>query len=87
MTTGEMGSDISRDMYAKTIGKLVLDYADTFQSFELLSTVESEALKLISEIRGVLNDDSLEDPECFRRIEALVKAFDERGIDTSRHDW
>lgn len=48
---------------------------------------EKKAIEVLEEIRRVLNDDSLEDPECFQRIEAILTALENAGIFTSRHDW
>ena len=42
----------------------------------------------IQAIRRVLSDDSLEDPECFFRIEEIVYALEEAGADGGgRHDF
>ncbi len=42
-------------------------------------------MELIEQIRDILNDDTLTDPECFYRIEALVDAFADVGLYTTRH--
>ena len=49
--------------------------------------MDSIALRTLEEIRRALNDDSLNDPECFNRIEAIINALDENGLSTTRHDW
>jgi len=48
---------------------------------------ESKAFQILKEIRRVLNDDTLDDLECFHRIEAIVNVMEESGIQTTRHDW
>lgn len=53
----------------------------------LYREADSEALRVLEEIRRVLDDDTLDDPDCFNRIEAIVKAFHGHEISTSRHDW
>ena len=87
MATDEMGLDISRDMYAKAVGDLVLNYVDTLRPYELSPIAESGALKLISQIKAILDEGDTGDSECFHRIDEIVNAFYESGIYTSRHDW
>ena len=48
---------------------------------------QTKALQILEEVRHILNDDSLDDHQCFRRIDAIVNVFSANGMDTSRHDW
>ncbi len=76
------------ELAAQTIGHEVLKYvkeAEIFKGLELKT--ESKALQVLEEIRCVLNDTSLDDPECFHRIEAIVNTMETNGIHTTRHDW
>ena len=42
----------------------------------------------LKEIRAVLDDDTLEDPECFQRIERIVTIYEALGPGAgSRHDF
>ena len=82
-----MEQDLSRTMYENAIGKLVVNYLESLGTVELPALAESSALKLIAEIKAVLDDDSLEDPECFQRIEAILTALEDHGVFTTRHDW
>lgn len=82
-----MNQDLSRAMYENAVGKLAVDYLESLGTVDLPALAESSALKLIAEIQAVLDDDTLEDPACFRRIDALVDAFHARNIPTARHDW
>lgn len=82
-----MNQDLSRAMYENAVGKLVVDYLESLGAVELPALAESSALKLVAEIQAVLDDDGLEDLECFRRIDALVDAFHARNVPTGRHDW
>lgn len=87
MMTDEMGLEISKDMYEKAIGTIVIEYVNKFRPYELSPIAESEALKLIAKIKTILDDDDISDAECFRRIDEIVDAFNESGIYTHRHDW
>jgi len=73
---------------AQEIGQEMLKYlkeAEILKGLELKT--ESKALQILEEIRRVLDDSSLDDPECFHRIEAIVKVMEANGIHTTRHDW
>lgn len=55
---------------------------------ETAARLESGAIETLGRIRSILADDSLDDPECFRRIEAIVCELESVGIDCgARHDF
>lgn len=55
---------------------------------DLCQIVENKAYQTLQKIKDVLSDDSLDDPECFMRIEEIVCAFESLGSDGgSRHDF
>lgn len=55
---------------------------------ESVKRLESECMVTLARIRAVLADDSLEDPECFERIEQIVCELEALGIDCgTRHDF
>ncbi|WP_297982956.1 hypothetical protein [uncultured Oscillibacter sp.] len=54
---------------------------------KLVSETISRALRTPEKIRKILNDDSLNAPACFHRVEAVVKILESNGIETTRHDW
>ena len=50
--------------------------------------VHDTAYQTLSAIRLILERDDLEDPECFRRIEKIVRVFERIGSDCgTRHDF
>ena len=50
--------------------------------------LESDCMAALGKIRAVLADDSLDDPECFERIERIVSEMEGLGIDCgARHDF
>lgn len=66
------------------------DLQVTFPGLEgsLSALAESQAVKALSQIQAVLRDDTLDDPECFHRIEAIVSLLEDSGMDCgNRHDW
>lgn len=50
--------------------------------------VQKECYRVLNKIKAVIEDDSLEDRECFMRIEKIICAFEEAGSSGgSRHDF
>lgn len=50
--------------------------------------LESASYQALCQIRGILQDDALSDPECFQKIEAIVQVFEDLGSGCgSRHDF
>lgn len=78
---------VSEALYAKELGSMLLRFTKMYDEHTLARQIESRAVALIQEIRTILNDSTLDDPECFYRIEALVSAFDLAGIPVTCHDW
>ncbi|MBR7142847.1 MAG: hypothetical protein IKD06_04850 [Clostridia bacterium] len=49
---------------------------------------EKECYAVLERIKVILEDDSLDDKECFEKIESLVCLFEEIGNDCgARHDF
>lgn len=76
-----------RSIYARTIGEQVLGYLAHLDPQQLAGEADSSAMALVESIRLILEDATLDDPECFSRIDAIVDAFSAAGIYVSRHDW
>ena len=50
--------------------------------------INSAACQALEKIRGVLDDDRLDDQKCFWKIEEIVKIYEEIGSDAgTRHDF
>ncbi len=50
--------------------------------------VEKQCYQILLKIRDIVRDDSLDDGECFERIERIVCEFEEIGVDCgNRHDF
>lgn len=81
-----MNDSTVKQMYAKAIGDLVLSCLEE-QGLPAANAIESRAVTLISQIQTILDDEALDDPQCFQRIEAIVERFHEAGLSTTRHDF
>lgn len=76
------------DLTAYSIGSLVLSHIKQDEVLrEVLSAAESNAMRILNEIQEALDDDTLDDPECFKRIEAILTVLENHGITSLRHDW
>lgn len=81
-----MCDEVMKGIYEIAMGQLAARYLQTLRGGDLVTAMESEALGLVAEIKEILDDESLEDPQCFRKVDAIVDAFQARGLGTSRHD-
>lgn len=55
---------------------------------ETVKRLENDCVAALARIRAVLADDSLDDPECFERIERIVCEMESLGLDCgTRHDF
>ncbi len=77
---------VQEALWAKSMGQEVLNYVKS-RGVDVDRRVHDEAVELLEKIRAILDDDSLSDPACFHRIDAMVDAFQTAGIPTARHDW
>lgn len=76
------------ELAAEAIGLEAMRYLKQEETIRRIAReTETKAIEVLEEIRRVLDDDSLEDPECFSRIDAIVTALDGHGMYTRRHDW
>lgn len=82
-----MNTEIPQALYEGTVERLIMTYAKSLRTEDLLPIMESETVDLLSRIKAILDDDTVEDPECFHRIDAIVSAFWAKGVYTPRHDW
>ncbi len=77
---------MKRNLCAHTIGEHVMSYMEDYDFPALAQRVDSDAVKLVAEVKAILDDRTLDDPECFERIEAIIDAFYTHGLWTTRHD-
>ncbi len=77
---------VQEALWAKCIGQEVLKIVKS-RGVDMDQRVHDEAVELLEKIRAILDDDSLPDPACFHRIDAMVDAFQTAGLPTARHDW
>ena len=54
---------------------------------DLEALVQDRCWQALAEIRAVLDDEKLDDPGCFWRIEQIVRICEALGLGSSRHDF
>ena len=74
-----------QQLYARAIGEMVIELLLPVQPKDILAIAEADALILIADIKKILDDDSLDDDQCFFKIDAIVTAFHLTGLTTKRH--
>ncbi len=80
-------SSIAEELYAKALGQEMLKFGRTYSEAALARQVNADALLILDQIQKILNDETLDDPQCFYRIDAIVDAFHHGGLSTHRHDF
>ena len=64
------------------------DSKKIFSDFDIGKILESECYKALLKIKQILDDDNLEDKECFDKIEEIVCVLESIGSNGgSRHDF
>ena len=75
----EIYEAILREEIMHRILQLELNFAEV---------VEGRCYRAIRQIYAIVSDETLDDPECFRRVEEIVCALEELGIGGGgRHDF
>lgn len=82
----EFSAEVSEAIWAKTLGEEMLKYLKSHDP-DVAKRATHAATEVLGQIKEILDDASVDDAECFQRIEKIVDAFHEAGIHTSRHDW
>lgn len=76
---------VEERLCVQAIGWDFLQYAKQYDIHDLARRVDSDAVALIKEIKAILDDTTLDDPECFFRIDSIVMAFYNHNLNTNRH--
>ena len=67
--------DVDQGICCAALGGVVWDFMSHLTPAQLLAAMDSAALETLRAIRDILEDDTLEDPECVQRIDAIFSAF------------
>lgn len=79
---------VGEELTAYVIGQAFLAHmkeAGVMQ--DILAAVDGKAMQILEEIRRTLDDETLDDPECFLRIEKILTVLESHYIGSPRHDF
>ena len=75
-----------QELFSSSLQKQITNIQIPYDDLERL--LENESIQMIQSIHSILSDDTLSDPECFLKIEEIIRVFEERGIYCgNRHDF
>ena len=73
-------------LHALTHGDIQLTLS--CQEIDITKIIEGKCYSALQKIKTIIEDDSLEDKECFYKIEEIVSAFEDIGcVGLGRHDF
>ena len=75
----------ARQLCANAIGNYIITYLDCLSDEAIAHMTELCAVQLLRRIKEILDDEALDEPTCFQRIDAIVSAWHEAGLETDRH--
>ena len=80
------------ELYKQLLCKILEkeDIIISFSNIKISATeiIELECYKALQKIKAIIEDDSLEDSDCFMKIEEIVCLFEKLGSDGgNRHDF
>lgn len=75
----------ARQLCANAIGNYIITYLDCLSDEAIAHMTELCAVQLLRRIKEILDNEALDDPTCFQRIDAIVSAWHEAGLETDRH--
>ncbi len=81
-TEKEFCPDVSDGLWAQAVGEELLKIA---KARDWARDVDSRAVRLLGEIQALLDDDRLDDPTCFQRMEDVLEKWNRAGLHTTRH--
>lgn len=80
-----MDEQTAKQICANAIGNYIITYLDCLSDEAIANMTELCAVQLLRRIKRILDDEALDDPTCFQRIDAIVSAWHEAGLETDRH--
>jgi hypothetical protein len=80
--------ELYKEILAHVLEKTSIQVVFSNLEIDAEKIVEQECYKALKKIKAIIEDDSLDDPECFQKIEEIVCTFEDLGSGGSlRHDF
>ena len=80
--------ELCRDIFTQGVieGKIQISFAGTDETLKDL--IERRCYRALQKIKAIIEDDRLDDKECFQKIEEIICVFEEVGSNGGiRHDF
>ena len=76
------------ELYYKILAEYFAEYGYPDEKLDREKIIRDRCYLAVCRIRGRLEGNTMEDPECFWRIERVVNTLEELGLDAgNRHDF
>ncbi len=79
------------ELYEEIVTKILTESISEIleiKRIDLEKLVQTESYKALCKIKAIIENDKLEDDECFTKIEEIVQVFESIGSDGgNRHDF
>ena len=76
------------DLYHTILAEFYAEYGHLVTNIDAASIIHDRCYQALCQIKAVLEDDTLEDPDCFDKIEEIVTIFEALGSDAgTSHDF
>lgn len=80
--------DLYKEILVQVLAKQAVEVHFSGIHMDVNAIVETECYKALEKIRAVIRDDSLEDDECFMKIEEIICTLEDLGSHGGhRHDF
>lgn len=80
--------ELYKEILARALMSGEIQITFSGQKPDISKMIEGKCYKALQKIKAIIEDDSLEDKECFMKIEEIVCVFEEIGSNCgSRHDF
>ena len=80
--------ELYEEILANTLADVIVQHLKNDEGPALKQHIEGICYKTLEKIKAIIQDDSLNDAQCFMKIEEIVCAFEEIGSSGgSRHDF
>lgn len=80
--------DLYKEILFHILEEETFEIRFTNLQIDINKIIENECYKTLEKIKNIICDDSLDDSECFMKIEEIVSAFEKTGSNGgNRHDF
>ena len=79
--------EIYSEILAKALENGKIEVTFPGMTIEPKDIVEGKCYAALCKIKSVMDDPGLDDPECFQKIEAIVRTLEFLGVSSTRHDF